>query len=189
MTIEELNKLKDGNSIHLINDWAPKCENYKNFHYNSGDKFFIITTREKPIYYIADKDNNALPVTDNDLIDNFSIRTMTIDDLPDEDTIVPRAAKDANLDKFEQITDKLHETYLRKNSDYGNSFVKSLDEFGLVAAVVRMNDKMERLKSLINKKAEVKDESIADTLEDLANYAIMTRIYIENHDKSNKERS
>lgn len=65
--------------------------------------------------------------------------------------------------------------YHRKNHDYGDSFRKSLEEFGLVAAVVRMSDKMERIKTLSKgEKAKVQDEKIRDTLMDLANYAIMT---------------
>ena len=65
--------------------------------------------------------------------------------------------------------------YHRKNHDYGDSFRKSLEEFGLVAAVVRMSDKMERIKTLAKgEEAKVQDEKIRDTLMDLANYAIMT---------------
>ena len=52
--------------------------------------------------------------------------------------------------------DALHE---RKNHDYGDSFSKSFAEFGLIAAVVRMSDKMERLKSLCKR-----DESETDCL-------------------------
>lgn len=66
--------------------------------------------------------------------------------------------------------DALHE---RKNHDYGDSFSKSFAEFGLIAAVVRMSDKMERLKSLCKRDAMV-GESIRDTLVDLACYAVMT---------------
>ena len=75
------------------------------------------------------------------------------------------------------------ETYEKKNHDYGDSFSKSLDKFGLVASVVRMGDKMNRIESLINKDAKVKDESIKDTLLDLANYAIMTVMWMDNQKK------
>ena len=47
----------------------------------------------------------------------------------------------SSSDAFKQITDKMHETYKAKNADYGNSFDKSMDEFGITAAVVRMSDK------------------------------------------------
>lgn len=80
---------------------------------------------------------------------------------------------------FDDVLSVLKGIYDRKNADYGNSFDKSLDEFGLVASVVRMSDKMERIKSLTNKEAEVKDESIEDTLIDLANYAIMTVLWMK----------
>lgn len=73
------------------------------------------------------------------------------------------------------------ETFKRKNHDYGNSFEKSLDAFGLVAGIVRMNDKFERLLSLTqgNKNALVGSESLVDTLEDLSNYAAMAACYLK----------
>ncbi len=83
-----------------------------------------------------------------------------------------------NTARYECVTAELFETYKRKNHDYGNSFTKSYEEFGPVAAVVRMSDKMERLKSLCKKKAEV-EESFRDTVMDLANYAIMLAIELE----------
>lgn len=73
------------------------------------------------------------------------------------------------------------ETFKRKNHDYGNSFEKSLDTFGLVAGIVRMNDKFERLLSLTqgNKNSLVGSESLVDTLEDLSNYAAMAACYLK----------
>ena len=84
-----------------------------------------------------------------------------------------------NVQQFMDITTDMAKTYTAKNHDYGDSFKESLDEFGLVAAVVRIGDKMNRIKSLIKKKAEVKDESIQDTLLDMANYCIMTVMWVD----------
>ena len=77
--------------------------------------------------------------------------------------------------------------FVRKNHDYGNSFEKSLDTFGLVAGIVRMNDKFERLVSLNdpNKDAQIASESLVDTLEDLSNYAAMVACWL----KRKKERN
>lgn len=94
-------------------------------------------------------------------------------------------ATDAPVDKsalFSDITKKMAVTYEAKNHDYGNAFGKSVEEFGLVAAAVRMNDKMERIKSLIKLQSgeqRVKDESLEDTLLDLANYAVMTLVELK----------
>lgn len=88
--------------------------------------------------------------------------------------------------QFKDIVKGMIETYVRKNHDYGNSFDKSLDKFGLVASVVRIGDKMNRIESLVQKKAMVQDESIRDTLLDMANYAIMTVMWIDNQHKSCK---
>lgn len=84
------------------------------------------------------------------------------------------------LIKMRDILDKMYNTYKRKNSDYGNSFDKSLDEWGLQAAAIRIGDKVNRINSLIkNGSFAVKDESIRDTLLDLANYSVMTLMYLD----------
>lgn len=85
-----------------------------------------------------------------------------------------------NVEQFIDITNNMVKTYAAKNHDYGNSFDQSLYKFGLIASIVRMNDKMNRLETLASKKAEVKDESVEDTLLDLANYAIMTVMWLRN---------
>lgn len=82
--------------------------------------------------------------------------------------------------EFKNILDKMNGIYTRKNNDYGNSFDKSLDEFGILAAIIRMEDKLNRLKSLLNNEQKVKDESFEDTLIDLANYSVMTCLYLKN---------
>jgi hypothetical protein len=71
------------------------------------------------------------------------------------------------------VLTELHELYQRKNADYGDSFSQLYREFGLTSAVIRLTDKLERLKRLTKTEAQVKNESIRDTLLDLANYAAM----------------
>lgn len=72
-----------------------------------------------------------------------------------------------------KICTNLHQIYVSKNNDYGDSFSKTRKEFDN-AILVRLSDKLERIKSLYKKTdRQVKDESIEDTLLDLANYAIM----------------
>lgn len=76
--------------------------------------------------------------------------------------------------------DNQYDTFCRKNHDYGNSFEESLDQFGIVASIVRMSDKMKRLESLTDesKTQKVGSESLLDTLEDLSNYAAMTACWL-----------
>lgn len=94
-----------------------------------------------------------------------------------DDSHSPKGVDNSDGVKDNRIAELLSgmlDTYKRKNHDYGDAFHDSIVEFGLVAAVVRMNDKMQRIKTLVKKEAEVKDESIRDTLLDLANYCVMT---------------
>lgn len=88
-----------------------------------------------------------------------------------------------NVQSFMDITTDMAKTYAAKNHDYGNSFEQSCNKFGIIASVVRLGDKMNRIESLAVKKAEVKDETIKDTLLDLANYAIMTVMWLNGQPK------
>lgn len=77
--------------------------------------------------------------------------------------------------KFKEITDEMNALYERKNHDYGNSFSDTFEKLGAVSAVTRMYDKMNRIVSLVStKEQKVNDESLRDTLIDIANYAVMT---------------
>ena len=80
------------------------------------------------------------------------------------------------VEKHAQICMHLNELYARKNADYGDSFGKSFTEYGLTMACIRLEDKLNRIKALTKQAAQVSDESIVDTLMDLANYSIMTLV-------------
>ena len=86
------------------------------------------------------------------------------------------------VNRFKEITSDMAKTYERKNNDYSDSFGQSIREFGFVAGVVRISDKFNRLKSLLlsGKEQKVNDESVQDTLLDMANYCIMTRMWVDN---------
>ena len=95
------------------------------------------------------------------------------------DSVTPKFDPD-NVHAHLEVCGELNVTYERKNADYGDSFAQSLDKHGLIAAIVRMDDKMNRVINL-NKADEqlVNDESIRDTLMDLANYAIMSVMWFD----------
>ena len=86
-----------------------------------------------------------------------------------------------NNNTMREQYDVQYKTFCKKNSDYGNSFEESLDKHGIVASVVRMGDKMNRLESLTDdsRTQQVGSESLLDTLEDLSNYAAMTACWLK----------
>lgn len=84
--------------------------------------------------------------------------------------------------EHEKICKELNEIYAKKNADYGNSFGDTFQKLGLISAVTRISDKYNRICNLATKKSDetkVKDETIEDTLKDLANYCIMTLIEMQ----------
>ncbi|MBD5086680.1 MAG: DUF1599 domain-containing protein [Clostridiales bacterium] len=85
-----------------------------------------------------------------------------------------------------QICEFIHETYTRKNADYGDSFSNMFAEYGIITALARIGDKYNRIKNIYKKenRIHVKDESVKDTLLDMANYCIMTVMELESENKT-----
>ena len=95
------------------------------------------------------------------------------------DLLTPKFDPD-NVHAHLEVCGELNVTYEKKNADYGDSFAQSLDKHGLIAAIVRMDDKMNRVINLYKADERlVEDESIRDTLMDLANYAIMSVMWLD----------
>lgn len=85
------------------------------------------------------------------------------------------------VDYFNDIVEEMKEIHERKNADYGNNFHKRFEKWGFLTALLRLSDKMERLENIYEKgEIQVKDESVYDTLIDLANYAVMTAVELRN---------
>ena len=82
-----------------------------------------------------------------------------------------------NVRMFRKIANDMVELYARKNKDYGDSFTKSVEKYGMISALTRISDKFNRIENLIlNGEGEVKDETLIDSLTDLASYSVMTVI-------------
>jgi hypothetical protein len=85
---------------------------------------------------------------------------------------------------FRDIVTGMADLYAKKNKDYGDSFGQSFKEYGAYASTQRLHDKLNRIKQLLKSgDTAVKTESVIDTLTDLACYAIMLRIEIEQQTK------
>ena len=81
-----------------------------------------------------------------------------------------------NVAAFAKVANELADLYRRKNDDYGDSFGKSYATYGPISALTRISDKFHRLEHLVLEGSAQVDESLEDTLRDLASYAIMTII-------------
>ncbi len=98
----------------------------------------------------------------------------------DEPTYIVEAAPKDKTKRFVQLAEHMAATYSRKNADYGDSFGVSVRKYGAIAGLTRISDKFNRLESLILKNEQhVSDESVTDTLLDLANYSIMLLMELE----------
>lgn len=113
------------------------------------------------------------------------IKDRTLIDCVDENLV------DENVLLFRAIQDKLVNIYAKKNHDYGDSFNEGCNELGVGYAFSRIFDKTKRFQTLAkgimtnSLSIEVQDETIEDTIMDLANYCVMylawkgkTKIYV-----------
>lgn len=101
--------------------------------------------------------------------------------------------------QFAQKTmDKMLEISKQKNADYTGDSNDPFSNFTRVEALgicsteqgflTRMTDKMCRITSFVNQGTlMVKDESVEDTLQDLANYCILFMGYLESEKKAAKQ--
>lgn len=86
---------------------------------------------------------------------------------------------DENVLSFRTIQDKLINIYAKKNHDYGDSFNEGCNELGVGYAFSRIFDKTKRFQTLAkgimnnSLSIEVQDETMEDTIMDLANYCMM----------------
>ena len=93
----------------------------------------------------------------------------------------------SDIEKFISITNEMKNVYEIKNKNYVNSFSEQFKEYGLTSVCIRLDDKIRRLKSLNNQtkngSVDVDDESVRDTLLDLANYSILAMIELDRENK------
>ena len=84
---------------------------------------------------------------------------------------------DKEVQCFDDAVEHMKSVFRVKRIDYGPTTTETYTRFGMVSMLTRMYDKIGRLENLIvHRNGEhpcVVDESIDDTLFDLANYAII----------------
>ena len=96
------------------------------------------------------------------------------------DSEVPIELVDDKVEAFTSIAKEMTELYAKKNHDYGNSFDESCDKIGIGYPLGRLLDKMNRLIACMGKEDKMQiNESIEDTLKDLACYSVMTLSYLK----------
>ena len=82
-----------------------------------------------------------------------------------------------DVQRFDHIQVEMRDTFKSKNADYGNSFSQLYQEFGdngIITAAVQISHKYHRFMNLIKGAPAKVNESLRDTLLDLANYCILT---------------
>lgn len=112
-----------------------------------------------------------------------------INDLSDKDIVKCNEEIDASISEklniHEDICNNIHNLYVNKNRDYGDSMHPLFEEYGLTAFLVMFSIKINRIKTLMNKR-EAKYESLEDSLLDLANYALIAVTELRHKAKENK---
>lgn len=81
------------------------------------------------------------------------------------------------LKRLKEIHQQEEALYAERNEKYGDSFAKTFQEYGEAVALIRLEDKLNRAKTLVSMGLKGSDgESLIDTLMDLSNYANMAII-------------
>lgn len=100
--------------------------------------------------------------------------------------MIEKTLEDVSNDKgYDAVLKEMKDTYERKNSDYGNSFEKTLNEFGLTPGIAQIYHKFERVKQLAKSPDAKVNESMRDSLLDMCNYIAMTVAWMDKEGKEN----
>ena len=155
--IDKSRKINDMDMINVAANLIPKMREVK-----------------KNMFY----DKHKLPENKAEDVEKLAKDLFDYNNILNKEYVAPECKIDEKCavpGDFDGICRDLMSLHARKNNDYGNAAHESYKEFGLISYVIRLNDKMKRLKSLTKPGADisVKGESIEDTLMDLAAYAIM----------------
>ena len=106
----------------------------------------------------------------------FGVRDRLMAELERKISDIP----DRNVLRHRDICTELNELYAKKNADYGDSYHLTYLEEGMAMARIRLTDKLQRFKKLTRDGGQlVNDESVRDTLIDMANYCIMTAMEMD----------
>lgn len=85
-----------------------------------------------------------------------------------------------NYDRFKDITNDMLVMYTEKNEKYGNSWEETLDEFGYLPYIIRMNEKLKRANTIVTSGDDDDTESLEDILIDISIYSVMTLMHLKN---------
>ena len=134
------------------------------------DKFELVTepTEEQPV--------EASPSV-IDLLSNLALRLTKV-----EAGLEPKEADEVDngtttqSERIESVCNEVRDLLIRKNHDYGDSFSKQFAKYGVMSGLIRMDDKIRRLETLVGGEEAQVSESIEDTIADLAGYALLTLV-------------
>lgn len=175
---------------------------------NVGSDYIIIALTVDHYVLVSKFGDHRIRVLSNKIIDKNAVLVKTMENKSEElvgtlakagisteelsrpskedDTVDENDYDEKLVYEHRELTTLLNSLYKVKNKKYGDSFGQSVREFGYISALTRMSDKYNRLKQLImsNQTGSDTDESLEDTLVDLANYCLMTVMEL-NHAKEN----
>lgn len=107
-----------------------------------------------------------------------------VDDLLEPTKHKEEANMDQKVQLHKKICNELTALFERKNHDYGDSFHQTFAEEGWPMVRIRLSDKLHRFKALTRGDSQqVQDESLRDTLMDLANYAILAMMEMDRRER------
>ena len=115
---------------------------------------------------------------------NMSNKLLELNTETIKDILHPFVDLDIALTKDEKhqlITQELHAMYKDKNMKYGDAFGETIRKYGKIAGLTRLHDKFSRIEAFILNGYEDSEESLIDSLNDIANYAIMLRMEVEEY--------
>lgn len=95
--------------------------------------------------------------------------------------LIEQMEKATSIDRLNKLISEIATIVMEKNHDYGDAWQK----YGVFTALIRLNDKLLRLQTLSSgEPALVADESINQTIVDIAGYSILAMTWLQENGNS-----
>lgn len=136
-------------------------------------------SRPNILYYVKKKPSDEEKALQSFLDEHKE--TQVEKDIASVSKVLHKVATMSSLEfSLDKITSDIVNLLVRKNANYGNSFDRQMDEYGMLASVIRLDDKMSRLRSLTKGEPDKVGESVDDTLRDIVGYTLLTLNWLAN---------
>ena len=135
------------------------------------------------VWCFTTDDSYFYPLIDTNLTDGYNVLDFEGDTFTRYREIEQESDHDDLKTRVDNLYKDMSALLIAKNENYGDSFAKQFEKYGMISVDMRLNDKMLRLGQLVQGERDKVGESVEDTLKDIIGYATLALVELGRGDE------